>query len=369
MNNTSLEKITSIGKKNGPEIFSRNTDNHIHGGQLIKVAKKYNIPLSEWVDLSTGINPNGYPIPAIPQSVWNRLPEKGDELHKTAAQYYQCDSLIAVAGSQVAIQLIPTLFSKCSIGLIQPGYYEHAKHWQQHNHNIIRFQHNPTKNNNEELALITQINNKIHSLDALVIINPNNPSGICFSKQQLLSWHEILMRKNAYLIIDEAFMDTDNTNSMLSNNILPNLIILRSIGKFFGLAGIRLGFVFSNKTILNKISDIQGPWPISGPSRWIACKALTDNNWQNQTRSLLLENVMRLKFLLSAHQLTPYGGTNLFQWVKTPKAKMIYHCLNQQGILTRLFSEPDSLRFGLPKTEIQWKKLDHALQDCTNEQQ
>jgi len=361
-----MNNILSRKEKINPEIFYEHYCEHNHGGRLIEIAKKYNIPLSDWIDLSTGINQNGYPVPDIPKSVWNRLPENNDELNKIAAQYYQCDSLIAVAGSQVAIQMIPTFFSKKTVGLIQPGYYEHAKHWMKQNHTIINFQHEPSNTLDNNLALIKKINNKIHLLDALVIINPNNPSGLYFSKQQLQQWHKILIKRSAYLIIDEAFMDSDETNSLLSPTLLPNLIILRSIGKFFGLAGIRLGFVFSNQFILDKISEIQGPWPISGPSRWVACKALSNNNWQNKTRFMLRKNSIRLKFLLTQYQLIPCGGTDLFQWVQTPHADEIYHRLNQQGILTRLFTDPESLRFGLPKDEPQWKKLEQALHICLN---
>ncbi len=353
MQNYKIKNITNINKLN---------NSNSHGGQLNFIAKKYNIPVSNWLDLSTGINPNCYPVSSIPVSVWNRLPENNDELIQKAASYYQCKSLVAIAGTQVAIQLLPSLFSKSTVGLIQPGYYEHAKHWGEHNHTLIKFQHDTT----DHVKLIDKINNKIHTLNVLVIINPNNPSGICFSKQQLTQWHNILIKRNAYLIIDEAFMDSEQSNSLLDTELLPNLIILRSLGKFFGLAGIRVGFVFSNKLILDKILKLQGPWPISGPSRWLACKALADNVWQDQTRKELRIKSNRLKSLLSRHNLAPCGGTNLFQWVKTQNAEIIFHNMNQQAILIRLFKNPSSLRFGLPKNEAQWEKLDKALYLCMN---
>ncbi len=351
MHNFKIKDITNIGD---------DTNSNSHGGQLNLIAKKYNIPVSNWLDLSTGINPNCYPISTIPVSVWNRLPENNDKLIQHASNYYQCSSLIAVAGTQVAIQILPSLFSKSTVGLIQPGYYEHAKHWLEHNHTLIKFEHDAT----DSAKLIDEINNKINTLDILLIINPNNPSGICFSKQQLIQWHDILTKRNAYLIIDEAFMDSEQSNSLLDTELRPNLIILRSLGKFFGLAGIRVGFVFSNKLILDKITKSQGPWPISGPSRWLACKALADNVWQDQTRTELQKKCNRLKSLLSRHNLTPCGGTNLFQWIQTPNAESIFQNMNQQAILIRLFKNPSSLRFGLPKNEAQWKKLDKALYLC-----
>jgi len=358
-------------KKNTNDLsnkFSENIDNHVHGGQLNTIAKKYNIPVKDWIDLSTGINQDGYPVTNIPDTVWNRLPENNDELHRIATQYYKCDSFLPIAGSQVAIQLIPSLFNNCTIGLVQPGYYEHSKAWQKHNHTIINFHHTTASQKNNELDLINQINKKIHLLDVLILINPNNPSGVCFSQQQLLQWHQILTKRNAYLIIDEAFMDANESATLLSSPLRSNLIILRSIGKFFGLAGIRVGFIFSNNLILDKISEFLGPWPISGPSRWIACKALADIDWQKKTRLTLQADCTRLKSLLTQHRLAPSGGTSLFQWVQTSKADAIYKALNSQGILCRLFNEPKSLRFGIPKDEIQWLKLDQALQFCNNDQ-
>jgi cobalamin biosynthetic protein CobC len=349
-----------------PKKFKNNNPNHFHGGQLIEIAKQYEIPLDEWIDLSTGINPNGYPANGIPESVWNRLPENNDKLVETAAQYYQChtNSLLPVSGTQFAIQVIPGLFSQSTIGLIQPGYYEHAKHWKKHNHTIVSFEHNPENDAETNLALINQINKKIHELDVLLIINPNNPTGLIFSKQQLLQWQEILLKQNSYLIVDEAFMDSNTCNSLISSISRPNLIILRSTGKFFGLAGIRLGFVFSNQSILNKISELQGPWPISGPSRWLAQKALADAQWQKETLVEIQKNSRRLQSLLSIHHLKPNGGTDLYQWIKTSYATKIYHHLNKHGILTRLFSDPSSLRVGLPKNEIEWQKLELALHSC-----
>jgi len=349
------------------ENFDTKNHNYTHGGQLNNAANKYNIPLIDWIDLSTGINQNSYPIPIIPETVWNRLPENDDGLNEIAAHYYQCNSLLAVAGSQVAIQIIPTLFSNVTVGIVQPGFYEHEKHWLKHNHTVVTFQHTPTKNDNNEHELISKINKKINSLNTLVIINPNNPSGYCFTRKQLLQWQEILAKKNGYLIVDEAFMDANDENSLLHSTLPSNIIILRSIGKFFGLAGIRLGFVFSNNSILNEISHLQGPWPISGPSRWIASKALADIVWQKQTRSLLRKSNIRLKSLLIQFNLSPSGSTDLFQWIETSHAKNIHHQLNQHGILTRLFDRPLSLRFGLPKNETQWQRLELALHTCTKQ--
>ncbi len=241
-----------------------------HGGHLIDAATKYNIPVAQWLDLSTGINPNGWPIPDIPAQCWQRLPETSDALIPTARDYYQCQSILAVAGSQAAIQILPSLRGPSRVGVLVPAYAEHGYSWKKAGHQLI------------ELAADT-IDNQIDQLDVLIIINPNNPTAQQFSQQQLLSWHKKLAKRHGWLIVDEAFIDTDPNHS-LSRHTLKGLIILRSIGKFFGLAGIRSGFVITDESLLTALNEKPGPWTISHPSRFITSQALQDRHWQQTAR-------------------------------------------------------------------------------------
>lgn len=320
-----------------------------HGGRLLAAAKKYAIPLADWLDLSTGINPNAWPVPAIPVSCWQRLPEADDGLLNAARQYYQCENLLAVAGSQAAIQTLPLLRLRSKVGVLSPAYAEHAACWEKVGHQLITLTPDT-------------IGQKIDQLDVLIIINPNNPSGLSFSKAQLLAWHTQLQARAGWLIVDEAFIDASPEHSLTCLPPRAGLIILRSVGKFFGLAGIRSGFVIAPRQLLNALDEKLGVWPISHPSRYVATQALLDENWQQQTRSELQMQSERLRKLLSSHRLKPDGGTALFQWCKTANAATIHEQLAGLGILTRLFSQPDSLRFGLPKDEMQWWRLEQALQ-------
>src|SRR5690606_22076033 len=93
-----------------------------HGGRLRAAARRYGIPLSDWLDLSTGVNPEGWPVPAVPPEVWVRLPEEDDGLERAASAYYGCDSIFPVAGSQAAIQALPALLHAQRVGVIHPGY-------------------------------------------------------------------------------------------------------------------------------------------------------------------------------------------------------------------------------------------------------
>ncbi|KAF3976956.1 MAG: threonine-phosphate decarboxylase [Methylococcales symbiont of Iophon sp. n. MRB-2018] len=319
-----------------------------HGGHLIDATKKYNIPLNQWTDLSTGINPNGWPIPAIPARCWQRLPESSDDLISAAKNYYQCQSILAVAGSQAAIQVLPLLRSHSTVGVLSPAYAEHGYNWKKKGHKVIELD-------------IEAIDSQIDKIDVLIIINPNNPTAQQFSKEQLLTWHKQLSQHNGWLIVDEAFIDSTAENSLSSQTTKKGLIILRSIGKFFGLAGIRSGFVIADEAILNALNAKLGPWAISHPSRYIASLALQDSHWQKQTRKTLKKQAEQLSQVLTNNALQADGKSDLFQWVKTIDAKNIHHFLAQHGILTRLFTAPLSLRFGLAKNEQQRIHLDKVL--------
>lgn len=319
-----------------------------HGGRLQLHAKLYNRPVSEWLDLSTGINPNGWPVPELPTGVWSRLPEHEDGLQKIAAAYYQTKLLLAVPGSQAAIQFLPLLRPKSNVGIISPAYAEHQHCWQQAGHNV------QTLNS-------AQVTDTLASLDVLIVVNPNNPTGETFSKAQLLDWHKRLQKNQAWLIIDEAFIDSTPEQSLAPLCPQPGLIILRSLGKFFGLAGLRVGFVLAEESVLNQLAQKLGPWPLSSPSRYLAIRALGDKAWQKHACHRLHQESLRLKELLKQHRLSPSGGCTLYQWVKHAKAEAIHDQLAHTGILTRLFHAPSSLRFGMPGTEYDWIRLEAAL--------
>ncbi len=320
-----------------------------HGGRLRAAASRYAIPVTQWLDLSTGINPNGWPVPAIPERVWQQLPEDEDELITIAQSYYQAPTLLPVAGSQAAIQMLPELRPACQVGILSPGYAEHAAAWSRAGHTL-------------QPLCSEQIDQQINHLDVLLLIHPNNPTGECFYREQLLIWRQKLANRGGWLIVDEAFIDSTPKESLALESTLPGLIVLRSLGKFFGLAGARVGFVLAEASFLKALNERLGPWAISSPARWIASQALQDHRWQQQARQQLSQQRLQLDQLLQGIGLKPTGGSTLFQWVVTPTAKEIHHQLAKQGILTRLFPEPSSLRFGLPANEAAFNRLQTALQ-------
>lgn len=321
-----------------------------HGGQLRAEAAYYNIPLDQWLDVSTGINPNGWIVPLLPTTVWARLPEINDGLEQAAQQYYDTSYLLAGAGSQAFIQALPKLRAKCRVGIPDIGYAEHAHAWQQAGHDIVILPH-------DNLGFM------LEQIDVLVVINPNNPTGYRYPKATLLNWQQQLSQRGGWLIVDEAFMDVTPEYSLMPHSPLSGLIVLRSLGKFFGLAGARVGFVAAEDALLTLLNEYLGPWTLTGASREIAKHALMDEAWQQHTRAKLKQASDLLSYLLIQHELEPTGGTALFQWVKTSKAEIIKTQLARQGILVRLFKQPHSLRFGLPQD---WQRLGQALSSLKN---
>jgi cobalamin biosynthesis protein CobC len=319
-----------------------------HGARLRRAAQRYGLPLEHWLDLSTGLNPVPWEGDAPPLAAWSRLPEDEDGLIHAAQDYYGAPEVLPVAGSQAAIQALPQLRRACRVGLLAPSYAEHEYHWRAAGHSV-------------SLLTADQCAEATITHDVLVLVNPNNPTGESFAAADLLDWHARLRSHDGWLLVDEAFVDTSPALSLAAMSALSGLIVLRSLGKFFGLAGIRVGFVLAARELLNCLAERLGPWPVAGPSRFVATRALKDRAWQTATQQRLQRDGTRLLTLLGRCGLSPSGGTALFQWVLTPHAAAIQHQLAREGILVRLFDSPPSLRFGLPTAAEDWDRLERSL--------
>ncbi len=319
-----------------------------HGGGLRTAAARYGIPLGDWLDVSTGINPCSWPIPPIPPAIWQRLPESDDDLETVATAYYGTPHLLPVAGSQAAIQALPLLRSPSRVGVLHPSYAEHEHAWRRAGHQIERLS-------------AARLNAAVDRLDVLVLVHPNNPTGTRLPLDVLLDWRARLAVRGGWLVVDEAFMDATPTESLASLAVMSGLIVLRSLGKFFGLAGARVGFVLAELMVLERLREHLGPWSLSGPSRWVAMQALADSQWRDEMRPRLIRCGGRLADLLKRQRLPVIDGTVLFQWVPVPDAEFWQDALARRGILVRCFTDPPGLRFGLPGSEAAWRRLELAL--------
>jgi cobalamin biosynthetic protein CobC len=365
-----------------------------HGGALNAAAEFFNIPREDWLDISTGINPTSWPVPQIPTRIWQRLPEEqleGEEsLEQAALEHYlnlkqlkantldnyqlnkkssqenvqiTAANILPCAGSQQGIRLLPFLYAahqhgrkyEAKVWVTSGSYAEHGIAWEEQGHRVRKVACDKIS------ELLTQ-----QPVDVLILLNPDNPSGHRWPAEQLLKWWSILHRRGGWLIVDEAFMDMTPEHSIADSAEREGLFVLRSLGKFFGLAGVRLGFVVAAAKNIQRLRKMLGPWSISHPAQYLGRLALQDTAWINQQRYDLSKQSLRLASLIKHYSYCQCEGTDLFQTVYHEKSESLFNQLAQQGILVRYLPKTSKtlagLRFGLlGNNEEHWQRLDKAL--------
>ena len=327
----------------------------LHGGQLSRVAKQYQIAEKDWLDLSTGIAPFSYPIPDIPQQAWQDLPTISDSLIEVAKAYYQTQYCWPVAGSQALIEKLPELWNQknkyCQANvnnqltvekhayLPKVGYKEHQQAWYKAGYQLHFYQ--------------DRLPTDIEKNSVVVVINPNNPLTDTFTIEQLKTLQNLCEQQQALLIIDEAFADIFTSEFSFSPHLstlkqTADVLVLRSFGKFFGLAGLRIGFVCSNRTWCESIQESSGPWAVNGAALFISEQALQDKTWQVEQLKRLQQQSEAMQVLLKAHLSRSRIEANaLFITVFLSDAPAIYQQLCENAIYVRLTDEKNALRFGL----------------------
>jgi cobalamin biosynthesis protein CobC len=323
-----------------------------HGGAL-EVARKLAPRAPEpWIDLSTGINPHAYPLPDLEPEAWSRLPESGAlaKLEAAAARCYGAPigSVVAGPGSQALIHALAHILPHGEVGALGPTYSGFAAAFAARG------------------ARITDAKQLEHMgvLDVAIVVNPNNPDGRIIPRDDLLALHERLARRGGVLIVDEAFADFDGEEESLAPTLpLSGAVVLRSFGKAYGLAGLRLGFALASPDIVPSLRAPLGPWPVSGPAIAIGVRALADSDWLQAMRVRLGKDEARLDALLLAAGWRVIGGTRLFRLAARDDAGAVFERLLAAGILVRPFADaPDRLRFGIPGDQNAWERLATALQ-------
>ncbi|NTI48857.1 threonine-phosphate decarboxylase [Agrobacterium rhizogenes] len=324
----------------------------VHGGGITAAACLYGGRPEDWLDLSTGINPNPVPLPDIPVSAWHRLPDQYlvERAREAARGYYRSGDILPlpVPGTQSVIQLLPRLAPVGSVAILSPTYGEYARAF---------------KLAGLLLNEVTEINDVTEGNDLVVVVNPNNPDGRLLPIERLRELHDRLQERGGILVVDEAFGDMEPEASLAPHaSSMPNLIIFRSFGKFFGLAGLRLGFVIAEASILARFEDWLGPWAVSGPALSLAA-CLMDGD-TTAIRNRILDRRAALDAVLHRAKLNIAGGTGLFALVADERASDIYSYLCHHHILVRKFDyAPNWLRFGLAPDEEGDRRLAGVLEN------
>ena len=323
-----------------------------HGGGIRAAARRWGIPPHQWLDLSTGINPLPWPIPEIPAELWHRLPEE-DGLSDQLGSWLQAPSharCLPVPGTQAAIQALPLLRAPCRVAVPSPGYFEHGLCWERGGHEVTYYAPGTLEQLDPE------------TIDVLVCIQPNNPTGQLESPHSLRQWARQLQRRGGWLIVDEAFLWPGHASSMLPDCAQIGVLVLNSLGKFFGLAGARAGVVTGDGDLVRRLAEQLGPWSVPGPTRFLMAQAVADRPWQQRMQRQLHERAQRLDALLRDHGFSPQGDSPLFRYCPCDRATEYRDGLARSGILVRLFEQPRALRFGLPGAEGDWQRLTRALE-------
>ncbi|MGO4350837.1 threonine-phosphate decarboxylase CobD [Rhizobium sp. RAF36] len=324
----------------------------VHGGGITAAAAEFGGQPEDWLDLSTGINPCPVPLPMIPPAVWHRLPDRHvvQSAVEAARDYYRSRGLspLPVPGTQSVIQLLPRLLERESrVAIVSPTYGEYEKAFANAGCRV------------DQIAGLAEIGEG-HRL--VVAVNPNNPDARLHDRDRLIAVHSVLKARGGYLVVDEAFGDADPEASLVTlADGLSNLIIFRSFGKFFGLAGLRLGFVIARDDIRAGFEDWLGPWAVSGPALSLAASLLRAD--PAPIAAAIAERSAALNAVLQGAGLTIAGNAALFTLVEDKRAAALYTHLCRHHILVRRFDyAPSWLRFGLGSDSLADQRLAAALE-------
>jgi cobalamin biosynthetic protein CobC len=316
-----------------------------HGGNLDLALQRFGGRLDDWIDLSTGINRQPYPLPKLEPRHWGALPSRSDieSLHDAAREAYGSHgSIVALAGAQAAIQLLPRLSPSGRARIVGPSYNEYAAVLGAAGWEVSEV---------ADLAALA-------GADLAVVVNPNNPDGRRHDPTGLLASSSRVGR----LVVDESFADSAPELSLAAEAGEAGLLILRSFGKFYGLAGVRLGFALGGEADVSALAALAGPWPVSGPAIAIGRCALLDRDWAAATSARLVLDAQRLDGLVQAQGWSLIGGTPLFRLYDTGDAHAAQARLARAHIWSRIFEgRPGWLRLGLPGDETEWARLAAAL--------
>ncbi len=323
-----------------------------HGGDLGAARRRFPGACEPFIDLSTGINPRPYPLPRLPAELFACLPEADALAHlaNIAAHAYgapSATSVVPAPGTQILLPLVAGLSPAGRAAVVMPSYPEHIRAAALAGHRV------------EAVRDIADCGDA----NLVIVGNPNNPDGRLIDRAGLMALADKLSGRSGILVVDEAFMDIGPPGASLAADIAcGNIVVLRSFGKFFGLAGLRLGFALAAPALAARLAAMLGPWAVSGPALAVGAQALADAAWIDRTRRELAQQSQKLDALLTSAGFDIVGGTSLFRLARSAAASALFEKLGRAGIMVRRFPDrSDWLRFGLPGDEQAWRRLAGAL--------
>lgn len=312
-----------------------------HGGNLEAARARFPGAPEPWLDLSTGISPFAYPLPALPPEAFARLPEPAAiaRLSALAEARLGAREAVAAPGTQILLPMIAGLLPPGEACVVGPTYAEHARAAALAGHRVTEAP-------------------EPRPADLLVIVNPNNPDGRLWPRALLRDLAAGQRARGGLLLVDEAYMEAAPSDESIAGE--KGAVVLRSFGKFHGLAGLRLGFALAEAAVAARLRARLGPWAVSGPALAVGLAALADPGWASAARARMEAMAAALDAVLEGAGLRVVGGTALYRYVAAPPGTASR--LGRAGILVREFPfAPDRLRFGLPPDAAALGRLAGAL--------
>ncbi len=329
-----------------------------HGGRLDEAVALHGGSREKWLDLSTGINANGWPVKealeGADKGIWQHLPDDvaWEDAASAVRAAYRANDKAAVSlapGSQMHIQLLPLLYKPQNVAVVGFSYQEHGVCWQRAGHQVF---------------MTDGLESAERTARIIIVVNPNNPDGRIIDRHDLINLSRRLGPKGGLLVVDEAFADVAPRSSISDQAGRDGLLVLRSLGKFYGLAGLRFGAALTTRALAGRLEERLGPWAVSGPALHLAAAALRDDKWRKRTLTKLQAGRDTLEDMLLAQGHEVVGGTALYVLSRNERAEELNAHLLSKHILVRTFpGQPTWLRFGIPANKTAFNKLEKALKE------
>lgn len=315
-----------------------------HGGNVAEISRRYGIAEDKIIDFSANINPLGYPtfakVTAIREfdSILNYPDIASFDLVSALSEYHGIDGdhILAGNGSTEFIYWLPMVFRPGKALIVAPAFSEYERGLRVINSQVSYcYTEEKTGFTVDTSALCSRLR---EGFDILYFCNPANPTGVLTSKDELCKVIACAMKSGTIAVVDEAFIDFVEEESIKKEIFrFSNLIVLRSMTKFFGIPGLRVGYLMASTQCISKIREVKPPWMVNTLGQKVAACAVLDSDYIRDTRRYV---TIGRKVLRDSIDGTPglktYGSSANFVFVSMDRQRL---GLNSTGLRDRLIQE------------------------------
>ncbi len=353
-----------------------------HGGNIKKVSDLYGVDPGEILDFSASINPLGYPD-SVRAAILDRFDEvlnypdsECSDLRSTIAAKYACNeaNILVGNGSNELFYLVPRTLKPGSGIILQPTFSEFQDALSSADVRVT-----DVMNEDDDFPLFNLHDSQLKDCrdEIIIFCNPNNPTGQLIQREEIVRFVEA--NSDRFVVIDEAFMDfveEEERYSVLPDaHTLKNLIVVRSLTKFYGFPGLRLGFLVASTPVMNKLWKFKEPWTVNSLAQVAGSTALGDDAFALKTMEFVSSEKMFLYEGISRIEgLHPFYPSVNFILIRIDNGNLISSILQSLLIKDKIIIR-DCLNFvGLNekyvrvavRTRAENQKLLDALEEAVN---